>query len=293
MQQTEKIIRRGRSTALLGSSNIGIYELPGREAVLIDTGYKNDGRVLDDYLTEHRIRPVMILNTHSHSDHTCANSELCVRYGIKAYTSAAEARCAAEPEHQYIRMCGAEPPWDITELLQPIPPVEIHDIALAELPEGFEVQAVPGHNVADIAIRTPDGVWFLGDSVLGLHALSLCTLSYITSMRQYIASLAIIAALRGGLFVPGHGRPEVEAGALAEANLCSLERIIKIVQEYCRTPRTREDVIALVMRADRKMNMDRYLSLSVSVSTLLFYLQEQGLLRFNICDGRLQWQANC
>ena len=41
------------------------------------------------------------------------------------------------------------------------------------------------------------------------------------------------------------------------------------------------------------MSMDRYLSLNVSVSTLLFYLQEQGLLRFNICDGRLQWQANC
>ena len=69
MQQTEKIIRRGRSTALLGSSNIGIYELPGREAVLIDTGYKNDGQVLDDYLTEHRLRPVMILNTQPQRPH--------------------------------------------------------------------------------------------------------------------------------------------------------------------------------------------------------------------------------
>ena len=95
------------------------------------------------------------------------------------------------------------------------------------------------------------------------------------------------------LFVPGHGRPEAEAETLAEANLRSLERIIKAVLEYCRTPRTREDVIALVMRTDGKMSMDRYLSLNVSVSTLLFYLQEQGLLQFNICDGRLQWQANC
>lgn len=293
MQQNEKIIRCGRSTVLLGSSNIGIYELPGGDAVLIDTGYKNDGRLLDAYLTEHRLRPRMILNTHSHSDHTCANGELCARYGIKAYTSTAEARCAAEPERQYIRMCGAEPPQDIAALIQPIPPVEIHDIASAEFPEGFEIQAVPGHSVADIAIRTPDGVWFLGDSVLGLHALSLCALSYITSMRQYIASLGIIAGLRGALFVPGHGRPEAEAEALAEANLRSLERTIKTVLEYCRTPRTREDVIALVMQTDGQMNMDRYLSLNVSVSTLLFYLQEQGLLRFNIRDGRMQWQANC
>lgn len=293
MQQAEKIIRCGQSTVLLGSSNIGIYELPGGDAVLIDTGYKNDGQVLDAYLTEHRLRPIMILNTHSHSDHTCANTELCARYGIKAYSSAAEARCAAEPARQYIRMCGAEPPQDMKGLIQPIPPIEMHDIASAELPEGFEIQAVPGHSVADIAIKTPDGVWFLGDSVLGLHALSLCALSYITLMRQYIASIGVVAGLRGVLFVPGHGRPEAEAETLAEANLRSLERIIKAVLEYCRTPRTREDVIALVMRTDGKMSMDRYLSLNVSVSTLLFYLQEQGLLQFNICDGRLQWQANC
>lgn len=130
-----------------------------------------------------------------------------------------------------------------------------------------------------------------GDSVLGLHELSLCVLSYITLMRQYITSLGVIAGLRGALFVPGHGRPEAEA--LAKANLRSLERTIKAVLEYCRTPRTREDVIALVMRTDGQMNMDRYLSLNVSVSTLLFYLQEQGLLRFNIRDGRLRWQANC
>ena len=190
MQQAEKIIRCGQSTVLLGSSNIGIYELPGGDSVLIDTGYKNDGQVLDAYLTEHRLRPIMILNTHSHSDHTCANTELCARYGIKAYSSAAEARCAAEPARQYIRMCGTESPQDMKGLTQPIPPIEMHDIASAELPEGFEIQAVPGHSVADIAIKTPDGVWFLGDSVLGLHALSLCALSYITLMRQYIASSA-------------------------------------------------------------------------------------------------------
>lgn len=144
MQQAEKIIRCGQSTVLLGSSNIGIYELPGGDAVLIDTGYKNDGQVLDAYLTEHRLRPIMILNTHSHSDHTCANTELCARYGIKAYSSAAEARCAAEPARQYIRMCGAEPPQDMKGLTQPIPPIEMHDIASAELPEALKYRRSRG-----------------------------------------------------------------------------------------------------------------------------------------------------
>ena len=293
MQQTEKIIRLGHTVVLTGRSAIGAYETGDGGVIIIDTGSGEDGLPLKEYLEDCRLHPLMILNTHSHADHMYGNIGLTRKYGISAYSSAGEARAAAEPQRQYDRICGATPSPHMLEQLLPLFPVRLQDISQLVLPEGFRICSVPGHSVDDIAIRTPDGVWFLGDSLLSMHALALCTLSYVTNFRKYRNSLRVIQGLEGELFVPGHGHPEENGHMLAERNLAHLESLTEFLTEYCTAPRSIEELIAFIMQREENDQLSRYLSLRTSLMTMLCFMEEQGVLRFFVDRGRLLWQTNC
>lgn len=64
-----------------------IIEGRGKECIVIDPG---EAKPVEIFLNQARLKPVAILNTHHHDDHTAGNMALKKRYGINVFGPAAE-----------------------------------------------------------------------------------------------------------------------------------------------------------------------------------------------------------
>lgn len=69
---------------------------PGHECVIVDVGAGFDGEI-HDAVVEHELRPVAVLATHGHADHTWGAAEVCERYDVPLYIHEADAYRLADP----------------------------------------------------------------------------------------------------------------------------------------------------------------------------------------------------
>ena len=63
------------------------------EAVIIDDGayYPEEKQTIEEYIDSNHLKPVHLLNTHAHFDHTFGNRSIYERYGLKAELHQADA----------------------------------------------------------------------------------------------------------------------------------------------------------------------------------------------------------
>lgn len=140
---------------------------PGEECVVIDTGQDCSAGV-DEIVAEHRLRPVAVLLTHGHFDHTLSVVPVCGARGIPAYIHPDDREMLADPGKGLDLMFkqqllgGIEPgePDDVRPLADGAT-VELAGLALT-------VRHAPGHTGGSVTFglpataETPDIV-FTGD----------------------------------------------------------------------------------------------------------------------------------
>jgi hydroxyacylglutathione hydrolase len=126
---------------------------PGEECVVVDPGIGIEPR-LDEVLREHRLRPVAVLLTHGHIDHTFSVTPVCGARGIPAYIHSADRELLADPikglRAETRAMFGGlewSEPEDIAELSDGVV------IRLAGLE--ITVDHAPGHTRGSVMFRLP------------------------------------------------------------------------------------------------------------------------------------------
>jgi len=139
----------------------------GERCVVVDPGVGATGP-LDDLLAEHRLRPVAVLLTHGHLDHTFSVVPVCGARDIPAYIHPADRPQLADPWSGL-----GLPPGTPLFGLPALPTAEPGDVRpladgdtleLAGLPLG--VRHAPGHTQGSVAfsLATPDApLLFSGD----------------------------------------------------------------------------------------------------------------------------------
>ena len=146
---------------LYPSANVVL--LHGRRPVLIDTGFGADSAVLLNWLKAQDAGTLsLIVNTHSHCDHSGGNHALQTLYGTPI---AAQAEEAAAVNRRDPDACRAE--W----LRQPIEPYQVthslHDgdqVSTGEV--AWQVVATPGHTAGHISLHSAEhGILVLGDAL--------------------------------------------------------------------------------------------------------------------------------
>lgn len=70
----------------------------------------------------------------------------------------------------------------------------------AALPQGIELLRLDGHAPAHMAVKAPDGVWFVGDAVIGETALQKYHISFLYDIGAFLHSLDVLEALPGTAF---------------------------------------------------------------------------------------------
>lgn len=148
---------------MLGVNTYVAFDETTREAVVIDAGcyYERERNILENYLTENRLKLIHLLNTHLHFDHIFGNGFVHARYGLKL---------EANPgDEDWLK--GAVERTRMFGLVFPEEPVEIGVC----LQEGDIVRfgncelhclSVPGHSRGSLAFYAPkDQVIFTGDAL--------------------------------------------------------------------------------------------------------------------------------
>lgn len=146
------------NTLIVGGlyTNCYIYTDSDNNALIIDPG--DEAEKIIYFLESKKIKPLGIINTHSHADHIGANSEIKKKYSIPIYAHSLEFPALVSPEKNlsyFNERLVASPPGDIAL-------TEGQKIAAGRL--SLNVWHTPGHTAGSICLFG-DGFIFTGDTI--------------------------------------------------------------------------------------------------------------------------------
>jgi glyoxylase-like metal-dependent hydrolase (beta-lactamase superfamily II) len=126
----------------------------GEQCVVVDPGVEVLAQ-LDEVLERHRLRPVAVLLTHGHIDHTFSVTPVCGARDVPAYIHPGDEDLLADPmkglSAQTRSLFGGRLDW--TEPTDVRPLVDGGTLALAGLQ--ITVDHAPGHTPGSVAFRLP------------------------------------------------------------------------------------------------------------------------------------------
>ena len=129
--------------------------------MVIDPGYGAEGP-LDDILAEHRLRPVAVLLSHGHVDHTWSVVPVCGAKGVPALMHPADRGMLVEPASAI----GAPPGTPILGRLDWSEPDDVRELKDGEILDlaglQFRVDETPGHTPGSITFLSGED-FFSGD----------------------------------------------------------------------------------------------------------------------------------
>jgi len=133
----------------------------GEECIVIDPGHGAEGP-LDDVLAEHRLRPVAVLLSHGHIDHTWSVVPVCGARGVPALIHPADRGMLSDPAPSIGQPSGT-PILGRLEWAEPDDVRELVDGEVIELAGlAIRIDATPGHTPGSTVFGT-GGELFSGD----------------------------------------------------------------------------------------------------------------------------------
>ncbi len=191
----------------------------GEQCIVIDPGVGAE-MLLDDVLREHRLRPVAVLLTHGHFDHTFAVVPVCGAHGVAAYIHPADRAQIADP-WSGLGIPRDTPLMGRLDFAEPDDVIEIvngQTISLAGL--DLSVALSPGHTPGSVVFglaATEAPMLFSGD-LLFAGSIGRVDLPG-GSEADMLASLnrVILPLADETLVLPGHG-PSTTIGAERGSN---------------------------------------------------------------------------
>ncbi len=127
---------------------------PGQECVVVDPGIGVEAE-LDDLLREHRLRPVAVMLTHGHLDHTFSVTPVCGARGVPAYIHPADAYRLADP----VSLLSPDLRAALAGTLTWTEPDDVRELTdgVAIILAGLEITVdhAPGHTEGSVLFRLP------------------------------------------------------------------------------------------------------------------------------------------
>ena len=146
-----------------GENTYVVYDEESKECVIIDPGCSSAGEEneLFGFIDSHRLKPLMVVNTHGHIDHILGNEAVKKRYGIKV---AAHPNVKNDFLHsrQQAQFFGMPFSGDCA-----LPDVDLEDGEIIKIGEStLEVISTPGHAIGSISLYAEIEGWvFTGDAL--------------------------------------------------------------------------------------------------------------------------------
>jgi glyoxylase-like metal-dependent hydrolase (beta-lactamase superfamily II) len=155
------VLVRGFPAAAFDTNCWVVAPAAGEECVVIDPGIGVEPQ-LDEGLREHRLKPVAVLLTHGHLDHTFSVAPVCGAKDVPAFIHPADRELLADPvkglSRESAQLFGGRLEWSEpsdVRLLDPAEPLSIAGLQLA-------VDFAPGHTPGSVVFEA-EHTLFSGD----------------------------------------------------------------------------------------------------------------------------------
>lgn len=126
----------------------------GEECLVVDPGVGVQDH-LDEVLAEHRLRPVAVLLTHGHLDHTFAVAPVCAARGVPAYLHPSDRPMLADPWSWISTPSGVLQGTGLTYAEPDDVRTLATDAVLSLAGLEVRVDAAPGHTAGSVLFRLP------------------------------------------------------------------------------------------------------------------------------------------
>ena len=140
-----------------------VYDDDTKECAIIDPGCSNEGEEneLFGFIDSHRLKPLMVINTHGHIDHIVGNTAVKKRYGVPV---------AAHPnvKDDFLRSRQQAQMFGLSFMVDcELPDRDLEDGEIVKVGEStLEVISTPGHAMGSISLYAEIEGWvFTGDAL--------------------------------------------------------------------------------------------------------------------------------
>ena len=178
---------------------------PGAECVVIDPGMPDVSIQLADLLKKHRLKPVAVVATHGHLDHTFSIRGIADGYGIPTYIHSQDRPYLAHPE----KLLSSESA-ELVANMSFLEPADVRELRNGEVVEmvglAFKTIHAPGHTKGSLMFEVSNEVLISGD-VLFAGSIGRTDLPTGSAQEMELTLRRKVLPLRDHLKVlPGHGR---------------------------------------------------------------------------------------
>ena len=275
-----------------GYARAGIYVFGKNSACAIDTGCdEHAGLALLKHLNELKLDLKLIINTHSHADHTGGNAILKKETGCAVYAPREEHALISAQIISPAYMYGGNPMPDLwpgfvaesckTERLS-------YDV----LPEGLEIIPLEGHSFSHIGLKTPDNVCFIGDALTAAEVLKRPYIPTLYDVGRTLESFDVLDSLKGTTFIPAHEpMPDDFAETIAMNRAKTLE-VIDMVRDICSKTCTAESLTQQAFeRVGMTANVVTFMLTQNTMKAYLTYLHGKNEIEYFFEDNLMKWRT--
>ena len=272
-------------------ARVGLYRLDRNSVCLIDSGHdRAAGKRILRVLTENGWLLNSIYLTHCHADHARGAAYLTETTGCRLYAPETEREIAMYPILQSAVLYGGCPPEELRQKSLMGEPVNAGKVTPDTVPEGFSIIPLPGHFFNMAGYRTPDGVAYIGDSVLSAEALSRIQIGFVYDVQAQLGSLSRLRKLSAVKFVPSHAAPVDDITELSRLNEDKIYEIADLLWDFCSEPRTAEQIVQYLFgEFSLRYDFELYSRVSCTARSYLTWLASGGKLKREFRDNMLYW----
>lgn len=276
-------------------SVIGVYLFDSGSCLLIDTGASKEcAAALLELLNEKRITVFGIFNTHFHADHCAGNRLIQERSRCRIFASQPDACFIQNPVLAPFALFSAYPPPALKNRLLMAPPSTVTDIvergALSIEGISFQVIDLKGHTLGQSGIVTPDGIAFLGDTLIAPKIMERFQFHYLADVSSHFKTLDFLDNAAFDRVILAHGGPLRNLKDTVARNRELFCKIIDLMLDMLRTPRSREEILTLLVDAlALPLNTTQYYLILATVSAFLSYLCARRLISANTVAGVMKF----
>lgn len=190
-----------------------LYDQTG-ECVIIDPGMygPNEEKELTDFIEQHNLTPVLLLNTHCHIDHVLGNHFIHETYGLIPQFHENELPLLIEVQN-YAPQMGIR--YDVSPIAEEFL-TEADEITFGQ--QRLKLISAPGHSPGHLCFYHPEQAFLIGGDVLFYHSIGRTDLPR-GNHQQLIDSIQsnIYTLPASTVVYPGHG-PETTIGEEKASN---------------------------------------------------------------------------
>ncbi len=213
---------KGKTWVLEGLEWFPVYRLDETHCILLDTGFPKEQKKLEAGLAEHGLVPRAVACSHAHVDHVGSAMYFHTKYEIPLYISQEEAGILCS----YLNLKAYRPTLTPKELRDGIDMLCTTATVISDGCEKvvicgaeFGLHKSRGHSSGHLSFVSPDGVCYLGDSLLKGAELE-GKLPFAVDIGVHLANFEEIRRYPYGWYILAHGGvvPQHELGDLVDAN---------------------------------------------------------------------------